>query len=117
MIFPWHLYLMALLYLVAGINHFRRPELYLRIIPPFFANPKLLNSISGAAEILLAVLLCIPQTSTFAAWGIILLLVAVFPANIYMFTSPKASLGMPKAVLLLRLPMQIALVIWAYQYV
>jgi len=117
MALPWHLYLMALLYLVAGINHFRVPKAYIRIIPPFFFNPKLLNIVSGAAEVLLAILLCIPKTSSFAAIGIMTLLVAIFPANLYMYADKKASLGMPKWLLLLRLPLQAALMVWAYQYV
>jgi uncharacterized membrane protein len=37
---PWHLYLMALIYIVAGLNHFRNPRLYLKIIPPYLPNPK-----------------------------------------------------------------------------
>src|SRR6476660_9724220 len=116
MILHWHLYLMANLYFLAGINHFRKPELYLRIIPPFFSNPTLINTTSGAAEILGAVFLCIPQTSAFAAWGIIGLLVAIFPANIYMYASEKASLGIPKWLRLLRLPLQVLLILWAYCY-
>ena len=114
---PCHLYLMALLYVLAGVNHFRTPRIYIKIIPPFFFNPKLLNIASGAAEIFLGIFLCIPRMSPFAAWGIIVLLFAVFPANVYMLTNPKASLGLPKWVLLLRLPMQLALMAWAYLYV
>jgi uncharacterized membrane protein len=116
MMLPWHLYVMAFLYLLAGFNHFRKPELYIRIIPPFFSNPKLINTLSGAAEILFAVFLCIPATSSFAAWGIICLLVAIFPANIYMYANRKAALGIPKPLLLLRLPLQILLILWAYRY-
>jgi len=96
MMFPWHLYLMAAMYFVAGLNHFRRPALYVKIIPPFFFNPKLLNAATGAAEMLLAVFLCLRGTSPFAAWGIIILLVAVFPANIYMAVKTEVSLGFPK---------------------
>jgi uncharacterized membrane protein len=112
----WHLYVMAALYVVAGINHFRNPRLYLKIIPPFFSKPKLLNTISGIAEIILGFLLCIPQTSIIAAWGIILLLVAVFPANLYMFQNDKAGLGLPKWVRFIRLPLQLVLLFWAYLY-
>jgi uncharacterized membrane protein len=107
---------MAALYFLAGINHFRKPELYIRIIPPFFFNPKLLNKLSGAAEILLAVFLCIPKTSAFAAWGIICMLVAIFPANIYMYVNEKASLGIPKWLRFLRMPLQLILIMWAYCY-
>jgi len=116
MIFPWHLYVMALLYFVAGLNHFRKPRLYAKMIPPFFPNPKLLNILSGLAEIGLGILLCIPATSAYAAVGIIALLIAVFPANLFMYLNEKANLGLPKWVLLMRLPLQIILIIWAYKY-
>ena len=113
---PWHLYLMALLYIIAGLNHFRNPRLYLKIIPAYFTNPKTLNFLSGLFEILLGLGLCIPVFSGIAAWGIIVLLIAVFPSNWYMFTNKKAGMGLPKIILLLRLPLQIVLIIWAFQY-
>ncbi len=116
MVFPWHLYVMASIYIIAGLNHFRNPKMYLRIIPPFFSNPKLINTFSGIAEVILGTLLCIPFTSSAAAWGIIALLVAVLPANIYMFTNEKAGFGLPKWLLLLRLPLQILLMFWAFTY-
>lgn len=113
---PWHLYLMAGLYFLAGLNHFRNPKIYLRIIPKFFPNPALLNKISGGAEIILAVALCIPVITHYAAIGIIVLLIAVFPANIYMVLNKKASFDLPKWLLLLRIPLQFILVYWAYLY-
>lgn len=116
MILHWHLYLMAFLYIFAGINHFRKPGMYIKIIPPVFTNPKLLNILSGAAEIILGILLLFPFAKHFAAWGIIALLVAVFPANLYMFQNKKASFGLPKWILFVRLPLQIVLIYWAYQY-
>ncbi|AWH83729.1 DoxX family protein [Flavobacterium album] len=116
MALAWHLYLMASLYILAGLNHFRVPRLYVRMIPPTLPAPKLLNIISGAAEVILGILLCFPQLSHIAAWGLILLLVAVFPANIYMYTNDKAGMGLPKWLLLLRLPLQLALIYWAWLY-
>ncbi|MFV8342186.1 MauE/DoxX family redox-associated membrane protein [Flavobacterium sp. XS2P39] len=113
---PWHLYAMAFVYILAGLNHFRNPRLYLKIIPPYFPNPKLLNYASGFAEILLGILLCIAPISKLAAWGIIGLLLAVFPANIYMYTNEKAAMGLPKWILLLRIPLQFGLIYWAFQY-
>ena len=113
---PWHLYLMAFLYIIAGFNHFRKPGMYIRIIPPFFKNPKLINTVSGVAEILLGILLLFPVSKRFAAWGIIVLLIAVFPANLFMFQDKKAGFGLPRWMLLLRLPLQIVLIYWAYQY-
>jgi uncharacterized membrane protein len=113
---PWHLYLMAGIYLLAGLNHFRAPRLYTRIMPPLFPAPRALNYLSGAAEVFLAIGLCIPALTHIAAWGIITLLIAVFPANVYMLTSKKAGLGVPQWLLWLRLPLQAVLVYWAYLY-
>ncbi len=117
MILPWHLYLMALLYILAGINHFRKPGMYVKIIPPLFKNPELINILSGAAEIILGVLLILPFSSNFAAWGIIMLLIAVFPANLYMYQNKKAGFGLSRWILFVRLPLQIVLIYWAYQYI
>ncbi|TDO72935.1 putative membrane protein [Flavobacterium chryseum] len=113
---PWHLYVMAVLYILAGINHFKNPGMYIRIIPPFFPNPKLLNILSGVAEIILGILLIVPSTTHIAAWGIIALLIAVFPANVYMFCKKKAGFSLWKFILLIRLPLQIVLILWAYLY-
>lgn len=112
----WHLYLMALLYILAGFNHFRKPRLYLKIIPPYFSNPKRLNFLSGLAEIILGICLCIPFLSKYAAWGIIVLLIFIFPANLYMYQNDNASLGLSKWLRLVRLPLQIVLMLWAYLY-
>lgn len=116
MALPWHLYVMALLYVLAGINHFRNPTFYIRIIPPFFSNPVLLNQISGLAEVILGLLLIIPWFTPLAAWGIIIFLMGVFPSNLYMAFNKKAGQRIPKWLLYLRLPMQFALIAWAYQY-
>ena len=116
MTLPWHIYLMAFVYSTAGLNHFRKPKLYIKIIPTYFKNPVLLNKISGIAEIILGILLCFPLTTSLASWGVIALLIAVFPANIYMYQNDKAGLGLPKWIRLLRLPLQLGLIFWAYQY-
>ncbi len=107
---------MASLYILAGINHFRKPGMYIKIIPPAFKNPELINILSGAAEIILGILLILPFTKRFAAWGIIILLVAVFPANLYMYQNKKAGFGLPSWILFVRLPLQFVLIYWAYQY-
>lgn len=114
--FPWHLYVMAVLYILAGLNHFRNPRVYLKIIPSYLPNPKTLNYLAGIAEVLLGIGLCIPAISEISAWGIIVLLIVVFPANLFMFTNKKAGMGLPKIILVLRLPFQIVLMIWAYYY-
>ena len=116
MTLPWHLYFMAFIYFIAGLNHFRVPRLYAKMIPPYIKFPVVMNQLSGAAEIILGIALCIPVISGYAAWGIILLLIAVFPANIQMLTDRKAALGLPKWLLIVRLPLQLVLIYWAYLY-
>ena len=111
------LYIMAILYIVAGINHFINPKFYLKIIPPYLAFHKWLNWISGLAEIVLGILLFFPEFRSLAAWGIIALLLAVFPANIYHFTSKGKTLPAPTWFLYLRLALQFVLMYWAYLYV
>lgn len=112
----WHLYVMALLYILTGMNHFRKPRMYYKIIPPYLPYPKFINIISGLSEIIFAVLLLFPAATNFAAWGIIVLLILVFPANLFMFQNKDASFGLPKWMLFLRLPLQFVLVLWAYHY-
>ena len=107
----WSLYGMAFFYFIAGVNHFIMPKFYLKIIPPQLPSPKILNSLSGAAEVLLAILLLFPTTKNVAAWGIILLLIAVFPANIYHYKITKPKL---KWAVLLRLPFQFLFIYWAW---
>lgn len=109
-------YLMALLYIAAGINHFVRPAMYRKIMPPWLPAHHTLVLLSGVAEIVLGVLLLFPATRVWAAWGIIALLLAVFPANIQMAVQYYRS-GHPYLWLaLLRLPLQFLLIWWAYVY-
>ena len=77
------LWLMSFLYCAAGFNHVLNPDFYLAIIPPGLPSPDWLNLLSGLAEIVLGVYVLEPRVRVLAAWGIIALLVAVFPANVY----------------------------------
>lgn len=106
----------AAFYIYAGINHFLNPHFFTRIVPPWVSNAELANEASGAAEILLGILLLIPRTAKMAAWGIISLLIAVFPANWYQFTSGGAGMKVPRWFLIARLPLQLVLIAWAYWY-
>jgi len=109
------LYLMGSIYIFAGIMHFVKPRMYIRIIPPYLPKPEVLNLLAGVFEIILGLGLFFPNTRSISAIGIILLLLAVFPANIYMYQ--KGAKGIPKWALFLRLPLQFALIAWAYMYV
>jgi uncharacterized membrane protein len=106
--------LMTVFYFVAGLNHFWHPGDYLRIMPPYLPYPSLLVQISGLAESFLAVLLPWPKTRRWACYGIIALLIAIFPANIYMLTSGGAGTTFPHWALVARLPLQGVLILWAY---
>jgi uncharacterized membrane protein len=78
----WSLALLFLLYLASGINHFINPAFYYPLIPAYLGHQHLLVILSGVAEILLALLLLIPTTKKWAAWGIIAMLLAFLPAHI-----------------------------------
>jgi uncharacterized membrane protein len=106
--------LMTAFYFWAGLNHFHDPATYLRIMPPYLPYPLLLVQISGFAESFLAVLLIWKRTRRWACYGIIVLLIAIFPANIYMLTSGGAGTTFPHWALVLRLPLQAVLILWAY---
>ncbi|MEZ0607560.1 DoxX family protein [Fibrella sp. WM1] len=109
------LYSMAAIYIVAGLLHFIRPRTYLAIMPPYLPAHKALVFWSGVAELALGLALLLPALRTWAAWGIIALLIAVFPANVYMATDEKFR-KIPAWVRWGRLPLQAVLIWWAYQY-
>ena len=115
------LYVMGPGYVVAGILHFVVPELYAQIIPPILPAPLALVYLSGVAEIAVGVGLLIPRTRRYAAWATIGLLVAIFPANVYMATSMVVVEGIGRgdpsaAARWGRLPLQGVLILWAYWY-
>lgn len=107
---------MALLYVFAGLNHFMNPTIYVKIMPPYLPFPLSLVYISGFFECVLGLLLCIPRFTKVAAWGIIALLIAVFPANIQMALHPELTPGVAYPLLLARLPLQGLLILWAYWF-
>ncbi|MFT5166838.1 MAG: putative membrane protein [Saprospiraceae bacterium] len=106
---------MAVLYIFAGISHFRKPKFYLSITPPWVPAPEKINMLVGAIEIALGFALLFSATRYYAAFGIILLLIAVFPANLYHYKKAKIKQKQELATLL-RLPIQILLIYWAYSF-
>jgi uncharacterized membrane protein len=109
---------MGALYIAAGIYHFINPKLYLRIMPPYIPWHKELIFLSGVAEVVVGVGLFFDVTRSIAAWGTILLLIAIYPANIYMYTS-KVKIGKTDIPLwghILRFFAQLGLIFWAYTY-
>ena len=106
------------IFVASGILHFVIPETYARIVPPIFPRPRLLVLISGGAEILGGIGLLVRLTRRPAALGLAVLLVAVFPANIYMAVAHVPSQGIMGSRWLqwLRLPLQVLLIWWASYY-
>src|SRR6185295_11958147 len=100
------LYIMTALYIVAGANHFINPKFYLRIIPAALPFHKGINYLSGALEIILALLLIPESTRSWGAWLLILLLIAVFPANIQMSVTYYRKHYRYFWLTILRLPLQ-----------
>ena len=106
-------YLLAMFMLVAGTMHFVNPAFYLKIMPPYLPLHFELVLLSGVCEVLLGILLLVPLCSRLAAWGIVALLIAVFPANLYLYQHQEIMPASP-TVHLLRLPLQGAFILWAY---
>lgn len=104
-------------FLVAsGFNHFINLPFYVSIMPPYLPWHEALVYISGIAEIALGAGLWFPISMTIAAWGLIALLVAVFPANVHMAVHSENYAWAPPLFLWLRLPLQALLIAWAYLY-
>ena len=109
------LYLQSLIYILAGLNHFINPKTYLAIMPPYIPAHQVMVVLSGLAEVLLGIGLLFPATRSLSAWGLILLLIAVFPANVHMVTSNRFR-KLPLWLRWARLPLQGLLIWWAYQF-
>ena len=104
---------LAIFMIVAGIMHFANPAFFLKIMPPYLPFHKELVLASGGCEVLLGVLLLIPNYSHLAAWGMMALLIAVFPANVHLFQHQEILTAYP-FVHLLRLPLQAVFILWAF---
>ena len=108
--------LFAILFITAGILHFINPDFFVRIVPPVLPAPLFIVYLSGFFEIVLGILLLIPKFSRRAAFGLIALLIAVFPANIYMALNPQNFAEYNPLALYLRLPIQFLLMAWAFWF-
>lgn len=99
----------------AGVAHFRSPEPFVRIVPDWLPAHRALVFISGFFEILGGTGLLVPRTRRAAAWGLIALYIAVFPANVNMAVKNIPFNGQHHPILLwMRLPLQAVLIAWAW---
>jgi uncharacterized membrane protein len=108
--------LMGVLYITAGAAHFTLTRVYEGIMPDYLPAHRELVLLSGAAEIAGGLGVLVPQTRRAAAWGLVVLLVAVMPANVWMVQHPERYPGVPLWALWLRLPLQLPLIWWAWRY-
>ena len=109
-------YVLVLFFIVAGINHFLHPRFYLDIMPPWVPYHLLTVYISGLCEVVFGSLLLYPATRRVGAWLIILLLIAIFPANIQMAINFAHSHSPYLWLAIARLPLQLLLVWWVWVY-
>lgn len=110
-------YIIAAIFVLAGTLHFIKPGMYIRILPDYIPGHRLMVYLSGVAEILGGVGLHLDQTNTWAAWGIILLLIIFLTVHIDMPIEnyrQQGGFSFYFVVLLLRLALQFVLIYWVY---
>jgi uncharacterized membrane protein len=107
----------ALLFATSGVLHLIKPQPFVRIMPPWLPSALALVLISGVFEIAGAAGILVPVTRVAAGWGLIALLLAVFPANVQMLLNARAAhaSALWMAGLVARLPLQVLLILWIYR--
>jgi uncharacterized membrane protein len=107
--------LVGLIFIGAGVNHFAIPRPYREIVPPGFGDPARVVALSGVAEIAGGAGFLLPATRRPAGLGLLALLVAVFPANVYMAHNPERFPRIPRWALYARLPLQPLMMWWVWR--
>lgn len=111
------LYVMMAVYIVAGLNHFRVPNFYNQMMPPWIPRPYLMVLISGVVEAALGTLLFWQESRKYAAWTIIAMLIVFLVVHYYMWKERNGKFKkVPAIVLAIRLPFQFVLIYWAYTF-
>ena len=105
---------LAVFFLVGGVNHFVNPDFYVGIMPPYLPAHLELVYLSGLFEVLGGLAVLAPGLRASAGWGLIILLVAVLPANLHMALNPESFPDMSRFALYVRLPVQALFIVWAY---
>ena len=108
-------FFLAALFILAGVLHFVAPTPYLRIMPPYLPYPLVLVYLSGIAEITGGAGVLFARTRYAAGIGLILLLIAIFPANVQMLLDADRAPLLIKLLYFLRLPLQGVLIVWAWR--
>lgn len=108
------LLLLVILFLLTGSNHFQDPNFYVSIMPPYLPLRYELSQITGFFEIIGAIGILFARTRRLAGCGLMLLLIAIFPANIHMALNAVNFPHYSATYLYLRLPVQLIFIIWIY---
>ena len=111
----WHFFALlgvVLFFLAGGIGHFMFSSFFMAIVPPYIPMPVLMVATSGVCELAGALGLLMTRTRRAAGIGLLLLIVAVFPANVYMAQHPEQFDAFAPWLLYARLPLQLVLLVW-----
>ena len=108
--------LLALVMVSAGLTHFRVPKMYEQIVPRVLPFKREIVYVSGVAEVVLGIAVVFPQTQVLAAWGLIALFIAVFPANVSQALRKIPYGTAPLWLTWARLPLQLGFIAWAWAY-
>lgn len=111
-------YFMSISYVAVGVTHFTNSDFFLHIMPDYLPWHLELVYLSGICEIFLGILILFQQTRKLAGWGLIALLIAVFPANIYLAQSLQAqqALEISSEMAIARLPFQLLFISIAFWF-
>ncbi len=111
-------YVLAAAMVGIGVTHFTATDWFVAIVPAELPHPRALVYVSGVCELAGGLGLLVPLTRRAAAWGLVALYIAVFPANVNMAWNHIAPGGhaFPAPALWLRLPLQLVLIAWAYWF-
>jgi len=112
----WHLYILSAIFIIAGIFHMIKPKAFMRIMPLYIPYHKELVYLSGIAEITVGIGILFSQTRILSLWAIISMLIIFIPVHIHMLINKKASLKLPKSILILRLLLQFVFIYWVFSY-
>ncbi len=108
------LFALSAFFLFAGVQHFTNPDFFTAIVPPALPDPRLIVYVSGLFEIAGGIGVLIPRVRSLAGWGLVALLIAVFPANLHMAMNPELFPDLTPTQLYVRLPFQFLFIAWAW---
>ena len=108
------IFIMSFFYVLVGIDHFKNPDWYIKIIPPVLPFKLEMVYFSGLFEILFGFLLLFKKTRKISGWGLVFLLLAVYPANIYLAITNGEAMNTTAYIAWGRLPIQFLLIGLAY---